>query len=130
MRFNTINCRLCPVKIPGSTELKLCIVALPGVRVIPGEELYASYKGNYWLDQLPLLPPDTRRACIRKYKYSPSALSAAGLLRNGSRSSDSTQSIRPILVPQSPPLSTASTRVVPDRCYPIEMLRINNRRET
>ena len=47
---NTINCRLCPYTIPGTNDTRLFIVALPGIQIVAGEELYASYGGDYWLD--------------------------------------------------------------------------------
>ena len=51
----TINCRLFTYTFPGTQERKLLLLALPGVRIVPGEELYASYGGDYWLDHLPCL---------------------------------------------------------------------------
>ena len=66
--------------------MQIWVVALPGVRILPGEELYAAYGKNYWLDHLSTLSQAARRACISKYKYRPSELLKAGLNPDGSRS--------------------------------------------
>ena len=79
----TINCRLCPYTAPGSKERKLYLIALSGVRILLGEELYASYGPDYWLDHLPTLPREVRLACINKYQYQPGVLLRAGSLRDG-----------------------------------------------
>jgi len=60
-------------------------MALPGVRILPGEELYAEYGKEYWLDHLPDLPSAIRTTCIQKYKYRHSELAKAGLNPDGSR---------------------------------------------
>ena len=54
---------------------------------MPGEELYAEYGKNYWLDHLPSLSPEARRHCIQKYKYKASELLKSGLRSDGSRPS-------------------------------------------
>ena len=71
---------------PATGEMQIWVVALPGVRILPGEELYAAYGKNYWLDHLSTLSQAARRACISKYKYRPSELLKAGLNPDGSRS--------------------------------------------
>ena len=73
----TINCKLQPFTATG--EMQLWMVALPGVRILPGEVLCAAYGKNYWLDHLPTLSPDTRQRCVSKYKYKPSEFLNDGL---------------------------------------------------
>ena len=107
----TINCRLCPYTVPGTSQRKLLLIALPGVGILPGEELYASYGPNYWLDHLPTLSPELRAACLAKYKYSNTVLLRAGLLRDGSRTSDSAHSIRHFFKPDN---SLLAQRALPD----------------
>ena len=108
----TINCRLCPYTAPGSTVRKLYLIALPGVRIHPGEELYASYGPDYWLDHLPTLPREARLACINKYQYPPGALLRAGLLRDGSRTSDSATGICQFFKPER---TLLARRALPDQ---------------
>ena len=118
----TINCRLCPYTAPGSKERKLYLIALPGVRILPGEELYASYGPDYWLDHLPTLPREVRLACISKYQYQPGVLLKAGLLRDGSRTSDSTTNIRQFFKPER---SLLACRALPDQqVSPSETFRL------
>eukprot|EP01042_Synura_sphagnicola_P036458 gene36458-biopygen6255 len=108
----TINCRLCPYTAPGSKERKLYLIALPGVRILPGEELYASYGPDYWLDHLPTLPREATMACINKYQYQPGVFLRAGLLRDGSRTSDSATGIRQFFKPERILLAS---RALPDQ---------------
>ena len=108
----TINCRLCPYTAPGSKERKLYLIALPGVRILPGEELYASYGPDYWLDHLPTLPREVRLACLHKYQYQPGVLLKAGLLRDGSRTSDSATNIRQFFKPER---CLLASRALPDQ---------------
>jgi len=82
----TINCKLQSFIHPATGEMQIWVVALPGVRILPGKELYAEYGKNYWLDHLPTLSQAARKACISKYKYRPSELLKAGLNPDGSRS--------------------------------------------
>ena len=96
----TINCRLYTYTVPGTQERKLLLLALPGDCIVPGEELYSSYGRDYWLDHLPMLSATDRLACIRKYHYPPSVLHKAGLLRDGSRTTDSTQGIGKFFKPE------------------------------
>ena len=49
---------------PDTGEMQLWVVALPGVRILPGEELYAEYGKDYWLDHLPSLSSEARRHCL------------------------------------------------------------------
>eukprot|EP01039_Chlorochromonas_danica_P012165 gene12165-13835_t len=83
----TINCKLQPFAHPDTGEMQIWVVALPGVRILPGEELYAEYGKNYWLDHLPSLSSEARRLCLQKYKYKASELTKAGLRSDGSRQS-------------------------------------------
>ena len=96
-------------------------MALPGVRIVAGEELYASYGGDYWLDHLPNLPTTIRQACIRRYKHSVTKLRKAGLLRDGSKEADSTQNIRAFLSPRPLRPSEYTTAEDPDfrLCYSV-----------
>ena len=96
----SISCKLQPFANPDTGEMQIWVVALPGVRILPGEELYAEYGKNYSLDHLPSLPPEARRHCIQKYKCKASELLKAGL-----RSDESRLSPAPSIVsfPRAPP---------------------------
>ena len=85
--------------------MQIWVVALPGVWILPGEELYAEYGKNYWLDHLPTLSPAARLACISKYKYRPSELLKAGLNPDGSHPHPHPSSVHTTV-----PLRFASTR--------------------
>ena len=82
-------------------------MALPGVRILPGEELYAEYGKDYWLDHMPDLPAAIRTMCIQKYKYRHSELTKAGLNPDGSRPT-SAPSILPFLRLSHPTLARPS----------------------
>ena len=103
----TINCKLLPYTSPDTGEAEVWVVALPGVRILPGEELYADYGKDYWLDHLPDLPAASRTMCIQKYKYRHSELTKAGLNPDGSRPT-SAPSILPFLRPSHPTLARPS----------------------
>ena len=55
------------------------MVALPGVYILPEEELDAEFGKIYRLDHLPELSVEARLACLMTYKYKPPDLSKACL---------------------------------------------------
>ena len=96
-----IYCNFEPYTSPGTGETEVWVVALPGVCIFPGEEVYAEYGKDYWLDHLPDLPPATRTVCTQKYKHKLADLAKAGH-NNDDSGPTSAPSIPPFLRPSHP----------------------------
>ena len=75
--LSTIILRLEAVHQPHEWGTSKTVRALPGICILPGEELHEEYGRNSWLDLLPHLSADARRECLLKFKYKQCNLSKA-----------------------------------------------------
>ena len=77
-----VNCRIVLLR----RFRRLVVVAIPGILIRRGEELYTSYGLPYWRDLVLTLSPSSRAALLHRYadEVTDAFLSEVGITRNGS----------------------------------------------